>query len=133
MNDDILGFRAMAGGIDGFSITSPTHTPTPVKLLALAAHAEESAGYAVAREFSLSADARTLLRLVTPETTDEATVREQLQALNQQLYGVPVGPEDEQVSALYDLWASMASISEPTTAWTVTLSAMFQSPDLMFY
>ena len=44
MLNDGLGFRAMAGGIDGFSVLEPVHTLTPVRLLVYSAYAEEAAG-----------------------------------------------------------------------------------------
>ena len=68
MGDDLVGFRAMSGGVDGFSVTSPTHTPTPVKLLAFAAYAEDAAGYAVSKEFAEPKDTRALFGLVDANT-----------------------------------------------------------------
>ena len=49
LTNDLLGFRAMSGGIDGETVPShrrpvPTHLPTPTKLLTMALVAEEAAG-----------------------------------------------------------------------------------------
>jgi len=132
MGDDVIGFRAMSGGVDGSTVTSPTHTPTPVKLLAFAAYAEEAAGYVVTKEFSESATDRTLLRWVEPETIDETSIRTQITTLIKLIHGTVVTEDDEHVSSLYSLWSSVGA-SNPTEAWKVTLSAMFQSPDTLFY
>lgn len=133
MKNDQVGFRAMAGGIDGANITSPTHTPTPVKLLVFAAYAEDAAGYAVREEFQRPAAERTLLGAVEPDTVDEASVKAQLSQLSLVVFGQSAAPDSEEVAQLWTLWEAVNASSDPPTAWTTTLAAMFQSPDMMFY
>ena len=101
--DDNLGFRAMSGGIDGRTVTSPTHTPTPVKLLAFATYAEESAGFIVEAEFRPSAGSRALLSGVEASTSDESTIRQQLVSLHERLFGASVETDDPSVTALFNL------------------------------
>jgi hypothetical protein len=133
MLDDDLGFRAMSGGVDGSTVTSPTLTPTPVKLLAFATYAEETAGYIVAADFDKPKSQRRLLDQVDSGESDESAIRNQLAALHLQIYGRTVDVQDDAVTSLYTLWSATASSSTPKTAWEIVLTAMFQSPDVLFY
>jgi hypothetical protein len=133
LRDDVLGFRAMAGGINGDTVTQPVHTATPVKLLVLAAHAEEAAGYVVKADFSDELPERRLLNLVEENDTDEVKVRDQLTQLHMQVYGRVVGSDAEAITDLYELWSAVASGSSPADGWKSVLTAMFQAPDVVFY
>ena len=133
LRSDELGFRAMAGGIDGSNVTEPVHTVTPVKLLVLSAYAEEAAGFVVDTDFAVDAAQRHLLRWIEASDEDEAAIRTQLVELHAQAYGRIVASEDEAITELYELWAAVAADSTPTDAWKSVLIGMFQSPDIIFY
>lgn len=130
--DDTFGFRTMAGGVDGDRVTRPTHSPTPTGLLVLAAMAEEAAGAVVERDLATTdPSARHLLRLVEADTTDEATVRAQLAELHLRVLGERVAVDSPEVD---DTWALFSSVSvSPRRAWKLTLSSLFQAPQMLFY
>ena len=131
--DDGLGFRAMSGGVDGNTVTSPTHTPTPVKLLAFGVYAEESAGFIVESEFKQPVSGRTIFTDVEATDTEESVIRQQIAVLHLRLFGLTADEQSESVTALYDLWKQTAQASSAKDAWSVSLTAMLQSPDLLFY
>ena len=133
LKSDLFGFRAMAGGIDGNTVTKPVHTATPVKLLVLAGYAEEAAGFIVDADFALEAAERRLLRVVEETDTDEATVRSQLAELHAWIFGHIVSTDDASITDLYELWSAVATVSSPAEGWKAVLTAMFQAPDAMFY
>jgi hypothetical protein len=133
LRDDLVGFRAMAGGIDGFSVTQPVHTATPVKLLVFDMAAQEAAGYVVDRDLESAPEARRLLSLVEPSDTDEGVVREQLIVLHERLYGALAAQGDEAIDELYTLWSALNASANQAEAWKGVITAMLQSPDVIFY
>jgi hypothetical protein len=133
LSDDVIGFRAMSGGVNGSSITSPTHTPTPVKLLVLAAYAEESAGYVVLTDFDLPIAERMLFTELDVEEQDEEIVRMQITRLFERILQVETDPDSTEITAAYELWANFTTPTDTTTAWETLLAALFQSPEVLFY
>ncbi|MGB0590019.1 MAG: hypothetical protein ACPGU1_10105 [Myxococcota bacterium] len=133
LKSDLFGFRAMAGGIDGNTVTEPVHTATPVKLLVLAGYAEEAAGFVVDADFTLDAAERRLLTLVEEADSGEPEVRVQLAELHAWIFGHIVPTDDASITDLYELWSAVAIASSPAEGWKAVLTAMFQAPDAMFY
>ena len=133
MADDVLGFRAMSGGIDGATVTLPTHQPTPTKLLTMAALAEVGAGHVVEQDLAASSGDRRLLMTVDRTTTDEATVREELVHLHGRIFGMEVGANSSDVDDALALWQAVADADSPELAWKTVIAAMLQSPEVLFY
>ena len=134
LNSDLFGFRSMQGGIDGYTVTHPTHTATPTKLLSMAMAADEAAGWVVENDFNVPPESRKLLALVEVATTDEAVIRDQLAWLHKRILGEMVGPNDPAVDLSYGLWAdSFDRNGDALTAWKMTLSALMQDPRMVFY
>ena len=132
MTDDSFGFRAMAGGVDGYRVTFPTHTATPVRLLVMALMADEAASAAVEHDL-LSTETPRLLTGVTIETTDEGLLRLQLKKLHLQILGESVDVNSSEIDDSLALFLEIESSSDIETAWKVLLSAFFQSPDMLYY
>ena len=136
--DDAFGFRAMAGGIDGFRVTRPTWTTTPTKSLFLAALAEEAAGHVVDTDFAAPAASRRLLDEVEPDTTDEDMIRAQLVALHRRLFGEALEADDVQIDEAYALFEAALTLRsgrpDPAVdAWKVTLTGLLQDPRMLLY
>ena len=131
---DLFGFRSMQGGIDALNITRPTFTVTPTKMLSAQMLASDAAHWVVENDFSTAANARRLLRLVEPETTDEVAIRAQLAWLTLRILGEWVEPDSEEIDQRYDLWQTGLSLrGDPAGAWTLTLIAYLQDPRMLFY
>lgn len=136
VNSDVYGFRSMMGGIDSWTVTHPTHTPTPTKMLAMGKLADEAAGFVVLADFrpGISVAERKLLTLVEATTTDEALVRQQIVALLDRILALQASAEDPVVEDLLTLWTDASyRAADPREGWRVVLSALFQDPALVFY
>ncbi len=133
-NSDLYGFRSMFGGIDGTTVTHPIHGPTPTKMMALKAMAEEAAGYVVLQDFAVDPAERKLLALVDADTVDEAAVREQLSWLQARILADVVDADSPEVDALFTLWSDAnARSGDPGEGWRVVLAALLQDPALVLF
>lgn len=131
---DVYGFRSMMGGIDSYTVTRPTHTPTPTKLLAMGKLADEAAGYVVLSDFSVPAGERRLLGGVEADDTDEGRVREQLAQLFLRIVGEDLAVDASDVDGLYGIWSRATSRhGDPRDGWKVVVSALLQDPKVVFY
>lgn len=132
--DDNIGFRAMSGGINGGTISAPTHTTTPIKLLTMATYAEDAAGYVVDNDFMLPVNQRKLLDLVEPSDTNESLIREQIGNLHSKIFGMQVEPDAEDVDMAFELFELVyADGGSNRDAWKALIAAMLQSPDILYY
>lgn len=130
---DVYGFRSMMGGIDSFTVTHPTHTPTPTKWLAMGKLADEAAGFVVLMDFSGPASERKLLSLVEPDTIDEASVRAQIAALVERILAEEPDPSSALVSDLFGLWSSVSARADAREGWRTVIAALLQDPKVVFY
>jgi hypothetical protein len=135
MTSDLFGFRAMAGGVNGFQITVPTHTFTPPRELVTERFVAEAAGYAVARDFeTLNAADRRLFHFVDESTTDPDAVRAQIAWLYVPTQTRRLDPDDAEVGAIYDLWlAKLERSGSARDAWALALTALFLDPLAVTY
>lgn len=130
MESDRFGYRAMAGGVEGFQITEPTFAYGPTRALVLQTLAAEAAAHAVERELAAPRPERRLLALVDGDETDEDTVRRQLAALHERVLAERVAPRGPEVDAGYALFRAAA---EPRRGWTLVLAALLQDPRIAFH
>lgn len=132
---DVFGYRAMSGGVDGLTVTQPTHTVTPVKLLVASRYATEAAAYVVGADFAKPEAERVLLHGVGPDTDDEATLRATLVDLYLRVLSIRVAADDPETDDLLALWRATRDAHDGDTAaaWTVTISALLQDPALFYY
>jgi Protein of unknown function (DUF1549) len=132
---DRLGFRAMAGGVDGGFITQPTHDSMPVRTLVWSAWGNEAAAHVVKRDLGGNATPdNPLLDRVTADESNEGVIREQLVRLHLRLYGELVAAESDEVNQSYSLFEdAYVEYQDAASAWSVTLSAMLQDPNMTFY
>jgi hypothetical protein len=133
---DGFGFRAMAGGIDGYSVTRPTHTMTPVKALFTAALAAEASGYVVDRDFAEPDPTarRLLLGLpADPASAPDDVVRAQLAQLHLRVLGEFVAADSSEVAETFALFEGVRSRSATATAYKIVLTALLQDVRTLFY
>ncbi|MDG1482308.1 MAG: hypothetical protein P8R54_22145 [Myxococcota bacterium] len=126
LDNDQIGYRMLAGGVDGVSVVRPQQRPGVTWALVIRRLAQAAAEHAVTAELARPAAERTLLTLVDSDTTpqDEA-FNSQLRALYWQLYAER--PDSAWLQAAAALWTEGASISSET-GWIGLLSAMLQDP-----
>ncbi len=134
LEDPVLGFLVMAGGIDAYQVTVPQHTFTVTSFLTQRLIAYEAAGHVVRKDFEDQASQPHLLTLVTAEDTDEDLIRQQLVQLHLRLYGEETSSESESITQTWQLWdAALQHGQSAPRAWAITLAAMLQDPRFIFY
>jgi hypothetical protein len=133
-DSDVFGYRAMAGGVDGKVILSPTRTVTPTKTLVMAQLAENAAGYVVDRDLASPADERKLLLQVDQNELTETTIRAQIAWLHERVLGEIVAPDSAEVDDSYALFElGVGSPASPARGWKLLLTALLQDPRMMFF
>ncbi len=135
LQSDLAGFRVLAGGIDSYFVTLPSHTYNAVSSLVLRRLATEAAGFVVTADFAKGNRAnRKLLTMVDATTRDEAAIRAQLAALHLRIYGTIDAADGEEVGLTYGLFADSLAAGEPVaTAWKTTLAAMLQDLRVAYF
>jgi hypothetical protein len=107
---------------------------TPPKEMVMARYAAEAAAYVTTRDLDGSHDPPLLLQFVGAETTDEASVREQLVLLHDRILAESVDDTDPAVDASFALWQGVLDRSDSTeTAWQVVIAALLRDPRMIFY
>lgn len=132
--DSMVGYRVIGGGIDSAYVTHATFTDNAASSLFLRAFAEEAAAFVVEADLANpDRSARKLLRDVEPETSDEATLREQVAYLHARVFGQLARTDSDEVSeslALYQ--GALAASGDPKRAWKTLLVAMLQDVRLSY-
>ncbi|NCG21491.1 MAG: hypothetical protein GWP91_20965 [Rhodobacterales bacterium] len=133
-SSDFFGYRSSAGGVDGYLVVSPVHSPTPTKELIMARFAAEAAAFVVDSDLMLPSSQRRMLRLLQGDTWDEPMVRSQLVALHWQVLGVDVTSDDEAIDEYYELYFDrIARDPDPSAAWKLLIHALLRDPRVLFY
>ncbi|MCY1005825.1 hypothetical protein OV079_09650 [Nannocystis pusilla] len=131
LNSDGWGYRAMAGGIDGYSITQPTWTFNPTRTLVVQALASEAAGYVVDRDFATAEKANRKLLGLVDEDAETAAVRAQIAELHARVLGELVAPDSAEVDESFALWSAVSGVARQR--WKILLTAMFQDNRVVFF
>lgn len=132
LRDDLVGFRAMSGGVDGFRVATPTHTATPNRLLTLATVAEEAAAALVVLEMTKNARSRKLLFELSDYS--ESSLRAQLVVLHRRLLREEVAQDAPEIDEGFALWeAALAASADEEDALKTLLAAYLQAPEMLYY
>lgn len=135
LQSDLIGFRVLAGGIDSYFVTQPSHTYNATSSLVLRRLASEAAGHVVTADFG-KADraARKLLQQVDATTTAAAEIRAQLAELHLRIYGTLDTADSAEVALTYQLFAdTLAATGSVPHAWKTTLAAMLQDVRVAYF
>jgi len=134
LRSDFLGFRAIAGGVDGYFVNKPTYTTSTMSSLVLRTVAATAAGGVVDSDFATTGTPH-LLTQVTEATRDEPTLRLQLAELHARIYGTLDAPNSAEVTETLQLWqAALAAASgDVRAAWKTTLTAMLSDLRVAYY
>ena len=133
LNDSFVGYGVLAGGVDAQYVVRPSHTYNGTASLVIDALAREAAHFVVENDATEPANARILFG-ASPEDTDEATVRDELVAMNRRFYGDTVSADDPAIDADYDVFRGALEItSDASRAWKTTLTGMLQDARVAYY
>ncbi len=135
MSTDRYGYRVLAGGVDGDSVTKVGTSPNTTIVLVQERLAENAASFAAQRDDA--SDSPVLFDLVdfseTPDT-DRPAMEAQIQALHFRIFGHRVAADGPEVEANLQLWADLFAIqADPVEAWAGVLTVLLRDPDFLFY
>jgi hypothetical protein len=134
LDDDYLGFRVLAGGIDSWFVTESSHTMNATASLVTRRAAQLAAAAVVAHDATALPGLRALFTEASVDATDPVHVRAQLAALHGRIYSELVAPDDptlDDTLALFD--DALAAGGDPRRAWTVTLTGMLSDLRAVYY
>ena len=134
LDDDYFGFRVLAGGIDSWFVTAPTHTMNATASLVTRTIARQAAEFVVADDAAAAPGHRRLFTRATPTDTDPARVRAQLAELHARIFSELVEPDDpvlDDDEALFQ--GALAAGGDPRRAWAVTLTGMLADLRAVYY
>lgn len=125
------GLEVLAGGIDSLFIRTPSRTVNATTALFLREFSAEAASFVVEQDFA-DGDAK-LLDLVGPNERAEGPVRAQLVQLFARIYGEQVETDSADVNDAFALFDQTADAINVEHAWKVTLTAMLQDLNIIYY
>lgn len=131
---DFIGFRVLAGGIDGFFVTTPVHTMNATSSLVAKAIASAAADFVVEHDLAATAAERTLFVEAAVDAAAEADIRAQLVHLHARIYGELVAADSEEIDDTYQLYSdAFAASNNRARAWKLTLVGMLSDFRSLFY
>lgn len=135
LQSDAIGFRVLAGGIDSYFVTLPSHTYNATSSLVLRRLAGEAAGFVVDADFAKPGRAtRKLLSKVDATTSAESDIRAQLVDLHVRIFGTVDAAASPEIDQSYSLFAeTLAATSSVPHAWKTTLAAMLQDVRVAYF
>lgn len=130
-NDD-LGFRILAGGVDGIAVSEPQRDPSVSRLLVIKRLAEAAGSFVAAEDLPLPADQRRLLHLVDDDTTSsDPAFAQQLTDLHLRLHGR--APSDQAIAEEAALFDDVAAADGVEAAWAAVVTLLLRDPAFWTY
>lgn len=132
LDNDLTGYRVLAGGVDGEAVTRPLASPGLTYAAVTRRLAQAAARVAVDAHVAGSADALLWSDCGPSDGPDTACFRPALAAMVWQLHAVRAADPD--LDAWTDLWTAAHDASgDPAEAWAVVLSALLRDPAFLTY
>lgn len=137
LDNDTVGLRTLAGGVDGQTVTESATSPSATLLLVQERLAEAAASHVVTTESALPQADRALFTEIdgteTPESGRDAMVA-QIQRLHLRLFGHTIAADGPEVEGNLGLWSELyAADGDAGAAWRGLLSALLRDPDFVLY
>lgn len=129
LENDVAGYRVLAGGVDGYSVTSPQAIPGLTWELVNKRIAQASAELIVERDLT-HADAK-VLPIGAEVRPGEAAFDDQLAALHWRLFAIRA--DEVWAAEMAALWTEVEAIEGSTSAWEAVLEACFRDPLFVAY
>ncbi|HEY8375525.1 MAG TPA: hypothetical protein VIK91_03505, partial [Nannocystis sp.] len=135
MDDTLIGYHVLAGGIDAIFVTEPAYSWNATTSLVLRALARQAANDIVEDDFARPQDERRLFTLVSASDSHPDALRPQIALLHRRFFGTPVAEDDPAVGETLDLFlaAIKGAPGDVRRAWKITLTALLQDVRIAFY
>lgn len=131
LDNDLLGYRVLLGGVDGHTVTSPERNPSISRAVAVRRLAEAAASTAVAAAFDNPDPEGLFSGMTSAHTPDDPAFVDALDTLHRRLFAEL--PTDEERAAALAFWAEVRAVSGPRTAWAALLAAWLRDPRFSTY
>jgi hypothetical protein len=137
LRNDILGYRLLGGGVDGFYATRSQDVPGLTWLALMQSAAEASAAHAVERELVAGGEPRLFMGLTLADRPGDPAFVAGLRSLHRRLYADL--PDEGWISDVGALWSALeaeadgAADARAAEAWRGSLAALLQDPRFMSY
>ena len=129
LENDVYGYRVLAGGVDGYSVTSAQATPGLTWELVNKRFAEAAAEVLIDRD--LGAEAPGVLTVSAEARPGEEAFDDQLRHLHWRLFAVRA--DDAWVAETGALWSAVYAIEGAESAWEGVVEAMLRDPSYVSY
>jgi hypothetical protein len=135
LESDYAGFRALAGGIDSYFVTSPVLTMNVTSSLTAKLGSGAAADFVIEHDAAADPSARTVMTQAAVTDTDETHVRAELAYLHARIYSELVDPNDPSVDDTYALFqAALATTGgDAKRTWKLTLVGMLSDLRSQYY
>ena len=129
-NDDV-GYRVLAGGVDGDKVVRQQQDPGLTWALVVKRAAQGAAESLVGREL-LTTPATSVLSGVTLDDRPGDAVFDAAVS-NLYLRALSIEPGADEVDAALALWSDVEAVAGPEAAWTALISAVLRDPQFVSY
>jgi len=131
LDNDTIGYRNLAGGVDGNAVTRPQEAPSLTWALTLQRLSEGAAGHAVHGDLIASDGTGLLSRVDLDTRSTDSAFNKQLKELHWRMYGARA--QEEWLTAITQLWERVEAEEGAQSAWTALVSAMLRDPSFGSY
>lgn len=134
LDDSFLGYRVLAGGIDGVYVTRSSHTWSATSNLVFERATAHAARAVVRSDLDLDdPSARRLLTAIDELPPSEAALREQIAVLQERIGGTPPSDEERELG-----WSLFRAALEHTSgnlerSLEITITALLRDVEVAFY
>lgn len=129
LENDFLGYRVLAGGVDGYSVTSAQASPGLTWELVNKRFAQAAAEMLVERDLDAAVPA--VLTVRADERPGETGFDDQLRALYWRLFAIRA--DDAWVAEAGALWTAVHILEGEESAWGALIEAMLRDPEFVSY
>ena len=131
IDSDETGYRLLLGGVDGISNNSPQQPPGLTWALVVKRAAEAAAHYAVETELNQAGSRRLFKSVGLLDRPGGSIFDGELRSLHIRMFGRPA--DEEWITAIGDLWSSVADENGADSAWKTVISTMLRDPAFLSY
>ncbi len=129
LGNDAVGYRQMAGGVDGLEVTSPQLGPSVSQTLVARRYAEAAASHAVAQELVDDTSDALLPGVTLDSQPGDTAFDDAVAGLAWRLFGERLAETER--TELGELWTTIDTLEGPEAAWTALLSVLFRDPRML--
>jgi hypothetical protein len=131
---DSRGYLTLAGGADGYFVTSHARNPNATMLMVHERLAEGAASHVVTTALDGEPSLLGAIDFTETPDTDGDAMAQQIVDLHFALHGNRVDLDGEEVTSNLELWKQIYEVERDIPmAWTGLISALLRDPDLLFY